>query len=165
MSDSDRSEHPGRDLPRSTLILPEWMEAGMLGAVTVGLFFLVRDVWIGEPLHTPSVMGILLVEGFESARHTTSAPGAAALYNGVHFAIWMLLGLAAARVMRQAEDDASRRWMPVALGIVSLALLFGLEFALPETPLTRLRLWWGGVLGLLAMGAFLTWRHPGAFRR
>jgi len=137
----------------------------MLGAVTVGLVFLVRDVWIGEALHTPSVMGILLVEGFEAARLTTSAPGAAALYNGIHFAFWMLFGLAAARVMREAEDDASRRWMPVALGIASLVVLFGLDVALFETPLTRLHLLWGGVAGLLAMGAFLTWRHPGAFRR
>lgn len=164
MRDSLRTEHPGRDRPRPTLILPEWMEAGMLGAVTVGLAFLVRDVWIGEPLHTPSVLGMLLVEGFEAARQTTSAPGAAALYNGVHFAVWMLFGLAGARVMREAEDDAARRWMPVALGLAWLAVLFGLEVVMVETPLTRLHLWWGGIPGLLTMGAFLIWRHPGAIR-
>ena len=137
----------------------------MLGAVTVCLVFLVRDVWIGEPLHTPSVMGMLLVEGFEAVRHTTSAPGAAALYNAIHFALWMLFGLAAARVMREAEDDAARRWMPVALGVASLGVLFGLEVVMPETPLTRLHLWWGVVPGLSTMGAFLIWRHPGAIRR
>jgi hypothetical protein len=165
MRDSRRSRHPGRDRLRSSLILPEWMEAGILGAATVGLAFLVRDVWIGEPLHTPSVLGILLVDGFEAARETTSAPGAAALYHCIHFAVWIVFGLAAAQTMRQAEDDAARRWMPVALVVASIAALLGMDAALAETPLTRLHLSWGGSLGLLAMGAFLFWRHPGAFRR
>jgi hypothetical protein len=165
MRDSPRTPHPGRDRLRPTLILPEWMEAGMLGAVTVVLAFLIRDAWIGEPLHTPSVMGMLLVEGIEAARHTTSAPGAAALYNGVHFALWMLFGLAAARAMRAAEDDAAQRWMPVALGLASVAVLLGFEGVIRDTPLTRLHLWWGGVPGLLATGVFLIWRHPGAIQR
>jgi len=157
--------HPGRERSRPTLILPEWMEAGMLGALTVALVFLCRDMWIGVPLHTPSVMGTLLVDGVEAARTTTSAPGAAALYNGFHFGLWMLIGLAATRAMREAEDDAARRWMPPAFAVASLAVLFGLERVLPETPVTNIHLWWGVVPGLSVMGAFLIWRHPGAMAR
>ncbi len=165
MRTTPRRDPVGRDLSRATLILPEWMEAGMLGAITVGLAFLLRDIWIGEPMHTPAVMGMLLVGGYEAASHTTSAPGAAALYNGIHFALWMLLGLGATRVMREAEDDAARRWMPFAFGIASLVALFALETVIPQTPLTRLHLWAGAIPGLMAMGGFLLWRHPGAFAR
>jgi hypothetical protein len=43
--------------------------------------------------------------------------------------------------------------------------LFVLEGVMPETPLTRIQLWWGVVPGFLTMGAFLIWRHPGALRR
>lgn len=137
----------------------------MVGALTVAAVFLARDLWLGEPLHTASVMGVLLLEGVEAARQTSNEPGAAALYNFIHFALWIALGLAAARVMRRAEDDPSQRWMPVAFGIVAVALVFVLDALVPSTPLTTLHLAWGSIVGLLAMGAFLIWRHPGAIGR
>jgi hypothetical protein len=67
--------------------------------------------------------------------------------------------------MREAEDDPLQRWLPVAFGLGTLGVLFGLDVVVYETPLTRLHLWWGTVPGLFAMGGFLIWRHPGAVGR
>jgi hypothetical protein len=158
--------HDSRRVPtRSTLVLPEWLEAGLLGGLAVAVVFFVRDSWLGEPLHTASVLGTLLLDGAAAARQTTSAPGAAAIYNAVHFAIWVVLGLLGAQVARRAEDDESLRWMPVALMVVVVLGLAGLDAIVRETGLTRSYLWLGGVTGLIVVAGFLGWRHPATFRR
>ena len=90
---------------RARLILPEGMEAGLIAALAVIAVFLGRDMWIGEPIHTPSVLGTMLVNGLDAARTTRSAPGAAALYNIVHFGAWVALGTGFAFLMRRAEND------------------------------------------------------------
>lgn len=157
--------HPGRGGQRASLVLPEWVEAGLLGAFAVAIAYGVRDVAIGEPLHTASVLGVWLLDGAETAGRTVSAPGAAALYHGLHFALWMALGLAASRLIRRAEDGSGARWIPMACGAALLAAAFALDAVAPATPLARLHLGWGSAVGLAAMGGFLVWRHPGAIGR
>lgn len=165
MGESRSNRDGGRVGNRATLVLPEWLEAGLLGGLVVAAVFFARDSWLGEPIHTASVLGTLLLEGPAAARETTSAPAAAALYNAVHFALWIALGLLAAQTMRRAEDDASLRWLPIVLALLTLLALGGLDGLVRETRLTRTHLWFGGTAGLIAMGGFLWWRHPGAFRR
>jgi hypothetical protein len=158
-------KHPGRARPRSSLVLPEWVEAGLLGGFVVAAVFLVRDSLLGEPLHTPSVLGVLLFQGLEAARSTTSAPGAAAAYHAIHFSVWVVVGLVGAQVMRRAEDEPRLWWLPLASLALALFFLVALEGWVRETGLTRPRLWLGGLAGLAALGGFLLWRHPGALRR
>jgi hypothetical protein len=158
-------KHPGRERARSSLVLPEWIEAGLLGGLAVAAVFLVRDALLGEPLHTPSVLGVLLFQGVEAARATTSAPGAAVAYHAIHFSVWVLIGLVGAQVVRRAEDEPGLWWLPLASLAVAVLVLVGLEGWVRETGLTRPRLWLGGLAGLAALGGFLLWRHPGALRR
>jgi ABC-type Fe3+-siderophore transport system permease subunit len=164
MSDRTPVKHPGRDRLRSPLVLPEWIEAGLLGGGTVAAVFLFRDWLLGEPLHTPSVLGVLLFQGVEAARATTSASGAAVVYTAIHFGMWIAVGLAAAQVMRRAEDEPKLWWLPVASLALALLCLLALDVWVGETGLTRPYLWLGGVAGLAALGGFLCWRHPGALR-
>jgi hypothetical protein len=49
-------------------MLPEGLEAGLVGAFAVVAVYLMRDVATGEPLNTPSVLGTLLFEGLDAAR-------------------------------------------------------------------------------------------------
>jgi ABC-type Fe3+-siderophore transport system permease subunit len=155
-------QHPGRERLRSPLILPEWLEAGLLGGFAVAAVFLVRDALLGEPLHTPSVLGVLLFQGLEAARATTSAPAAAVAYHAIHFSVWVVVGLVATRVMRRAEDEPGLWWLPLASLALALLFLVALDAWVRETGLTRPRLWLGGAAGLATLGGFLLWRHPGA---
>jgi hypothetical protein len=153
-----------RDRLRSPLVLPGGVEAGLIGALTVAAVFFVRDFWIGEPLHTPSVLGTLLVSGPDALRTQAPIAGAAALYHGFHFLAWVALGFAGSGLMAYAERTRTR-WLPPLAGLLALVPLALLDIYVRNAQLERLHLWLGGLAGILAMGAFLAWRHPGAVRR
>lgn len=159
---ADQGPPRGRGGRRVTLVLPEWLEAGFLGGFAVAIVFAARDVSIGQPFHTPSVLGTLLFDGLEAARRVHSAPGAAAAYNVVHFVFWIALALITAQLLRRAEDDRALWWLPMAALAVALVGLIGIDLLIGETALGAAHLWLGGVAGIAAMGGFLLWRHPGA---
>ena len=161
---TDRARESGRSAIRSSLILPEWLEAGLLGALAVAGVFLLLDAAAGDPLRTPAILGTLLVRG-PSSGGSPAASGAAAAYHLVHFVAWIALGLAATRLVRRAEDRPGRRFpLPIGLALY-LATLLAAGFALSGTAVGRGPLWLGGLAGLAALVAFLAWRHPGALRR
>lgn len=149
---------------RSPLVLPEGVEAGLIGGLTVAAAFFVRDVWIGEPMHTPSVLGTLLMSGADAARARAPFAGTAALYHTVHFLAWVGLGFAGSALMAHAERTRTR-WLPPLAALLALVPLAVLDVFVRNAQLERMHLWLGGLAGILAMGAFLAWRHPGAVRR
>jgi hypothetical protein len=150
---------------RSGLVLPEGIEAGLVAATMVVVALWIRDASIGEPLHTPSVLGALVFQGLEAARVVRSDPGLAAAYNVVHYILWIIGGFAASRLMGAVARGAAAWWLPgLALGLVILAYV-GLDALVAETALTRPRFWIGGVAGATTLAAFLAWRHPDAIDR
>jgi hypothetical protein len=146
-------------------VLPSGIEAGLFGGFTVIAVFLIGDALGGEPLHTPSVLGTLMIEGVEAARNVDSAPGAAAAYNFVHFAAWMLVGSLAILMMQRVEKSAASWYLPYIALAVFLLGCFALDVAVSETGLVRLHLWLGGLAGALAVAIFMGWRHPHAMAR
>lgn len=150
--------------PRKTesdLALPEGLEAGLVAGLVVIAVYLVRDVATGGWLHTPTVLGTLLLFGPEAAREAGSAPEIAAVYNVVHFAGWTALGFAGTAVARASERHA----LPPAAVLttvfcVFLLLTFGLDAWAHRAALPRTHLWLGSLAGGIALVAFLAWRHP-----
>ena len=108
-------------------VLPSGIEAGLFGGFTVIAVFLVSDMLDGEPLRTPSVLGILLLQGVEAARNTDSAPGAAAAYNFVHFAAWIAVGALGIHLMQRVERSASNWYLPYVALTVFLIGFFLLD--------------------------------------
>jgi hypothetical protein len=146
-------------------VLPSGIEAGLFGGFTVIAVFLIGDMFGGEPLHTPSVLGILLIDGVAAARIVDSAPGAAAAYNFVHFGVWMLVGSLGIQLMHRVEKSAANWYLPyIALALFLLGC-FGLDIAVSETGLARMHLWLGGLAGALAVAIFAGWRYPHAMTR
>ena len=148
---------------RSPLVLPEGVEAGLIGGLTVAAVFFVRDVWIGEPLHTPTLLGTLLMSGAAAVRAQGPVFGVAALYHIFHFGAWVALGFAGSALMARAERTRTR-WLPPLAGLLALVPLAVLDVFVRTAQLERMHLWLGGLAGIVAMGAFLAWRHPGAVR-
>ena len=146
---------------RSPLVLPEGVEAGLVGAVSVAAVFFVRDVWIGEPLHTPALLGTLLVAGPDAARAQPPVAGAAVFYHAFHFLAWTALGFAGSALMSHAERTRAH-WLPAVAAVLALVPLGILDVFVRSVQIERLHLWLGGLTGIVAMGAFLAWRHPGA---
>lgn len=157
------SEAPFSERPiRSNLVLPEGLEVGLVGAFAVVSVYLMRDVGIGEPLNTPSVLGTLLFEGRDAAREVRSAPGAAAAYNALHFGVWIAFGFLLSSLMYLVERAPKWRLLPWSAAAGSLLVMLALDLWVGEANLARPHLWMGGVAGLVAMAAYLTWRHPAA---
>ena len=144
-------------------MLPEGIEAGLIGGFTVVLVFLTHDLWDGEALHTPSVLGTLLVAGVEAVRAGPPVAGAAALYHVVHFFVWVALGFAGSATLAWSERRRAL-WPPPAAALLAVIALGGLDARLHGLGLERLHLMLGALAGLVAMGVFLAWRHPGAIR-
>ena len=80
------------------------------------------------------------------------------------FLAWVALGFAGSGLMVYAERTRTR-WLPPLAGLLALVPLVLLDIYVRNAQLERLHLWLGGLTGILAMGAFLAWRHPGAVRR
>jgi len=147
---------------RARTVLPEGLEAGLLGGLIVVAIYLLRDLFRGAPLHTPSVLGAYLLYGAAAARDTISHAGLAAVWNGVHFAAWIAAGALGVRLLRRCEDDPRWRLAPGLALLGFLAVCFALDGWVTATELGRTYLWVGGFAGVAAMSAYLHWRHPTA---
>lgn len=161
------SSRPAVSRPRSLEIAEDGLLAGVLGGLTVALFFLVVDVIEGRPLFTPSLLGsvVFLGESAESV-HGVSIPMMFA-YTGLHMALFVIAGMIAAFIFAQFESNP-----PLAIALILLFVCFEAGFfvftvALAPGVLGVLGAWLVGVANLLSaatMVAYLWWSHPEAVR-
>jgi hypothetical protein len=112
------------------------------------------------------VLGTLLYSGPDAASmvaaDTTAAePGVAALYNAVHFVLWVAAGFGAAALAKRAERRPGLRFLLLFAFAALIACFFALDSLVDAAAIGTLHLWAGGVAGALAVAAYLLWRHPG----
>ena len=108
--------------PRSkrwTGVIPRGVVAGIVGATTIALWFLLVDSSQGAPFRTPNfIAGSLL--GIENLR---MGWGPIVLYTLIHYAMFAGVGVAASWVLVQVETAS-----PLLLGLVLGFLLFDVVF-------------------------------------
>jgi hypothetical protein len=136
--------------------------AGLLGAVTVALWFLLFDISRGVPLETPTLLAAALLHG------KTVVSGVqlqyVVEYTALHFAAFLLFGIGAAILIEIAERERS-------LIISLLIFLFAFEVLFMALtmflgPMVSSALsWWSVLAGnLLATAVMMTYffliRHP-----
>jgi len=144
----------------------EGIVAGLLGAATVALWFLIVDTLNGRPLYTPTVLGTALFNGGAGLDHAAALPISYEMvlrFTWVHALVFAAVGGIAARLLAFAEHTAN-----VGFGIVLLFVIFEFGFVavtmvFAEDVLSSLA--WPAVLvgNLLAagvMGAYFWRRHP-----
>jgi hypothetical protein len=141
----------------------EGILTGLVGGVVAALWHLMVDLIQGQPFHTPSVLGQVLVGG-DITPDRGIVPAAVAGYVVLHFILFFLLGVALVGLTHMSSRNPSLR-MGVWLGLV-ISFLFSLGFLLALYWTTRERFPWvsavgGSILGVVSMGMFLWRRHPG----
>ena len=94
--------------------------AGGIGGSIVALFFLAIDVWNGQPLITPSLMGSVLFLGTPAASVADVRLDMVAAYTLVHFAAFGVLGTVIAVAVHELELH-SKHPLIVGLSIFALA--------------------------------------------
>src|SRR6476661_5505130 len=109
---------------------------GLIGAVIVAVWHFVVDTVAGQPLHTPNVLGKILLRG-----NLTPASGIAPQpvigFTVLHFVLYVLIGIGLVVLVHLAVRDISLR-MGVWIGLVIS----------------------GSVLGVLGMAGYLWRGHP-----
>jgi len=148
-----------RGAPVPMAVYLEGIRAGLVGASIIALWFLLVDSLAGQPLYTPTVLGAALFRGgagLESGSTVAPSVELVAGFTWVHYLVFMLIGVGAARLMALAERNPS-----LGFGIVLFFAVFEFGFLLAsmifaEGVMQRLA-WPAVVVGNLLAAAGMAW--------
>ena len=150
----------------TTRVYQEGIVAGIVGALTVALWFLVLDVAHGRPFYTPTVLGTALFgRGVWPATLEALPPSfeMVAMFTWVHLLAFAVVGVVVARLIAMAERNPSLGFGFVLLFVI-LEACFTVAMMIMAAPVLR-ALTWPAILvaNLLAAGAMAGYfwlRHP-----
>lgn len=117
---------PEQEEHTSAAVYTEGLLAGVVGAGTIAAWFLLLDTIAGRPLYTPSVLGTALVRGGAALSGSEALPVDMEMvinFTWMHLLAFLLIGLAASKLLELAERDAN-----LGFGIVLLFVVFEFGF-------------------------------------
>ena len=143
-----------------------WREggtAGLLGAVSVALWFLALDLAAGRPLYTPSILGQIVLFGSATPETATIVPDAVALYTLAHLAAFLVFGVLVTKLVHLAVNFPLARFGLLMLFVVFEVAFWGFTWVFFEG--TRGLFPQGSILGAntvaaVVMASYLWLRHP-----
>jgi hypothetical protein len=145
----------------------EGLLAGVIGAATVALWFLLLDSAGGRPLRTPTILGTALFRGGAGLPSLQDIPVSlemVVLYTWVHGLVFCVIGGIAARLLAVAERQPNAGFGILLLFVILEFGFLGVTWLLAEPVLHALT--WpavlvGNLLAAAAMGAYFWRRHRG----
>jgi hypothetical protein len=163
----DLAQPPVAESPAgASNLYEEGIVAGLIGAATIAIWFLLLDVINGRPLYTPTILGTAFFRGGAGLPSPERLPVSFEMvlwFTWVHVLVFVVIGGAAAWLVRLAERDPN-----YGFGILLLLVVFefgfiGVSLAFAEVILHALA--WPAILigNMLAAGAmawFFWRRHP-----
>jgi hypothetical protein len=130
--------------------------AGVIGAVTVALWFLIYDVWRGRPLFTPTLLGTVIFYGVSTPARIEIIPGAVIGYSIVHVLAFIGFGIVAACMMVASEHEPA-----IFIAFVTLFAAFEVFFFVVLRTLSQDILgalgWWAILMGNLLASSGMLW--------
>ena len=155
---------PEQEERTSAAVYTEGLLAGAVGAGTIAVWFLLLDTIEGRPLYTPSVLGTALVRGGEALSATLPVNMEMVVnFTWIHMLAFLLIGLAASKLVELAERDAN-----LGFGLVLLFVVFEFGFiavfSMVAEEVLQVISWpsilVGNLLAAAAMGLVFWRRHP-----
>lgn len=141
----------------------EGMDAGIIGGLTVAVWFLFLDLLAGRPFMTPSVLGQIVLFGEGEPQLAPPVFGAILLYTVVHFILFGLLGMLVAKLVHLAVESPFWRYGLLALFVVFEFSFYNVMFLLFAATREIFPFWsvlTANTLAAIAMGAFFWRTHP-----
>ena len=165
MSEPAQATHASPPLVAS--LAEDGFVAGVIGGVTVAVFFLIVDLANGQAFFTPSLLGSILFLGMSASEVVAVSAPMVVAYTAVHMTVFIVAGMAASWAVSQFERNPHLGVVLVLLFVCFEAAFLGFSLAFMPGVVGAL----GGVLiavaNLLSAGAMaaylLWWRHPKAF--
>ncbi len=122
-------------------VLREGVIAGVIGAATVALWFLIYDAWRGTPLLTPALLGTVIFYGVSTPLSIEIAAGPVIGYSIVHVLAFIGFGIVAACMMAASEREPA-----IFIAFVTLFAAFEVFFFVVARTLSQDLLgalgWW-----------------------
>jgi hypothetical protein len=148
---------------RWTEVVHEGVVSGIIGGGIVAVWFLVYDVVIGHPFHTPALLGAIVFNWMHQPGTFAISAALVLGYTVLHFFAFIMFGIASSILM-----VASERQPVLALGEFVLFIWFELCFVAFVTYLDNAAVeqlgWWnivgGNIVALAAIVAYFEHRHP-----
>ena len=143
----------------------EGVIAGGLGALAVALWFLLVDGIAGRALHTPALLGAMVLRTPDpiAASEGPNRLMLAALYTPIHFILFALFGVLVVFLMHRAKKQPSLLMLALMLFAIFEGGFTGLVAILEQTALGDLA-WYqvaiGNLIAVIVMGWYVWWRHP-----
>lgn len=154
-----------RPIGRAHSTIREGVLTGGLGALAVALWFLLVDGIAGRPLHTPALLGALVLRTPDpiAASEGPNRLMFAAFYTPIHFFLFALFGILVVFLMHRATKQPSLLMLALMLFAVFEGGFAGLVAILEQTALGELA-WYqvavGNLIAGIAMGLYVWRRHP-----
>ena len=145
-------------------ILEQGLVAGVLGHVTVAIFFAIFNLAVGRPLlYTPALLGGALFYGLKDPSQVQIMAGYVFAYNGTHLLVFLVLGTIGAWLASIA-DRGWQLWYLGAFFFLFVAFhIFGFIQLLAQ-PLREafsdIALWSAGLAATAVMIAYFVGTHP-----
>lgn len=165
------SDVTSQALPASTTaemsrLYQEGMVAGVIGAATIAIWFLIVDTFNGRPLYTPTVLGTALFKGGAGLASPESLAvnlEMVLMFTWVHGLVFIVIGGIASRLLGLAEKNPN-----IGFGILLLFVVFEFGFVavnmLFAADVLRALTWQavlvGNLLAAAAMAGYFWRRHP-----
>ena len=152
-------------IPESRTLYQEGLVAGLVGAATIAIWFLILDSLSGRPLYTPTVLGTALFRRGGTTPLSEVLPNLemVLMFTWVHGLVFVAIGGIAARLLALAERQPS-----VGFGILMLFVFFEFGFIVAAMffaePILHALAWpavlVANILAAAAMGGYFWLRHP-----
>jgi hypothetical protein len=147
-------------------VYQEGLVAGILGALTIAVWFLVIDMMHGRPFYTPTVLGTALFgRGVWPATLEAVVPSfeMVAMFTWVHLMVFAVIGVVAAHLIAAAERNPSLGFGIVLLFVI-LEACFTVAAMIVAEPVLRALTWQAilaaNFLAAAVMAGYFWLRHP-----
>jgi hypothetical protein len=147
-------------------VYQEGIVAGILGGLTVALWFLVVDMMHGRPFYTPTVLGTALFSrGAWPDTLETLAPSfdMVAMFTWVHLLAFVVIGVVVAHLITLAERNPSLGFGIVLLFVI-LEACFTVAAMIVAEPILRALTWQAilvaNFLAAAVIAGYFWLRHP-----
>src|SRR5881409_3095296 len=137
-------------------ILKEGVVAGLIGAAVVAVWFLLFDIWRGQPFLTPGLLGAAVFQGVTNPIGLRPTVGNVLGYTIVHGLAFIAFGVVAASLMAVSEREPTLFVAFVILFASFEVFFFGVVGALGQSMLGAL-VWWAILIGNLLASLAMLW--------
>lgn len=153
------------ELHRPHPLLREALIAGVLGAVSIAIWFLIVDVIGGRPFQTPLALGraFLSILGPVPPEGTAEVP-IIILYTVFHFAAFIAVAIVAEWIVYRAQTEPTVLAGALMLFVAVELGFYGFVALLRETTGLDTLVWWqvmgGNLIAAAVMGTYIWRSHP-----